>query len=185
MQTVSISSDQTRNILRFYEKRRGPLRLIHSSVPGRMRLQMSGLNRFPELAPVLENRLAQTDQVYDVEIRPRSRSVIVKYNRSEIATLRRFNERDRISFQLAKSKEMQRVGDIQLRLRDTDIKRNKFSIEILADDKKFVKKQRQVAEPVMFYMGDSAQPYELVVTKIEKDAVSGYLARPKTQMASR
>lgn len=110
---------------------------------------------------------------------------LVSDNRSEIATLRRHTERDRINFNLAKSKEMQRVADIQLRLRDTDVKRNKFSIEILADDKKFVKKERQVAEPVMFYMGDSAQPYELVITKIDKDAVSGYLARPKTQMASR
>lgn len=104
---------------------------------------------------------------------------------SEIASLRRMTERDRVRFQLAKSKELQRVADIQLRLRDTDAKRNKFTIEILADDKTFVKKDRQVAEPVMFYMGETAQPYELVITKIEKDGVSGYLARPKVQMASR
>jgi chromosome segregation ATPase len=109
----------------------------------------------------------------------------VSDNRSEIASLRRLTERDRVRFQLTKSKQLQRVADIQLRLRDTDTKRNKFSIEILADDKTFVKKDRQVAEPVMFYMGDTAQPYELVITKMEKDGVSGYLARPKVQMASR
>jgi predicted Holliday junction resolvase-like endonuclease len=106
-------------------------------------------------------------------------------NRSQIASLQRMTERDRVRFQLTRSKEMQRVADIQLRLRDTDVKHNKFTLEILADDKKFVKKDRQVAEPVMFYMGDTAQPYELVITKIEKDGVSGYLARPKVQMASR
>jgi chromosome segregation ATPase len=106
-------------------------------------------------------------------------------NRSEIASLRRMTERDRVRFQLTKSKEMQRVADIQLRLRDTDAKRNKFTIEILADDKTFVKKNRQVAEPMMFYMGETAQPYELVITKMEKNGVSGYLARPKVQMASR
>jgi chromosome segregation ATPase len=109
----------------------------------------------------------------------------VSDNRSEIASLRKMTERDRVRFQLSKSKQMQRVADIQLRLRDTDAKRNKFTIEILADDKTFVKKDRQVAEPVMFYMGDTAQPYELVITKMEKDGVSGYLARPKVQMASR
>jgi chromosome segregation ATPase len=109
----------------------------------------------------------------------------VSDNRSEIASLRRMSERDRVRFQLSKSKEMHRVADIQLRLRDSDVKRNKFTIEILADDKKFVKKDRQAAEPVMFYMGETAQPYELVVTKVEKDAVSGYLARPKVHMASR
>jgi len=106
-------------------------------------------------------------------------------NRSEIASLRRMTERDRVRFQLTKSKEMQRVADVQLRLRDSDAKRNRFTIEILADDKKFVKKDRQVSEPVVFYMGETAQPYELVITKIEKDVVSGYLARPKVQMASR
>jgi hypothetical protein len=109
----------------------------------------------------------------------------VNDNRSEIATLRRMTERDRVRFQLTKSKQLQRVADIQLRLRDTDVKRNKFTLEILADDNTFLKKDRQVAEPVMFYMGETAQPYELVVTKIEKDGVSGYLARPKVQMASR
>jgi chromosome segregation ATPase len=110
---------------------------------------------------------------------------LVSDNRSEIASLRRLNERDRVSFRLAKSKDLQRVADIQLRLRDTDMKRNKFTLEILADDKKFVKKDRQVAEPVLFYMGETAQPYELVVTSIQKDVVSGYLARPKVHMASR
>lgn len=110
---------------------------------------------------------------------------LVTDNRSEIASLRRLTDRDRISFRLTKSKQMQRVADVQLRLRDTDMKRNKFTLEILADDKKFVKKDRQVAEPVMFYMGDATQPYELVVTSMQKDAVSGYLARPKVHMASR
>jgi chromosome segregation ATPase len=110
---------------------------------------------------------------------------LVSDNRSEIASLRRLNERDRVSFRLAKSKDLQRVADILLRLRDTDMKRNKFTLEILADDKKFVKKDRQVAEPVVFYMGETAQPYELVVTSITKDAISGYLARPQVHMASR
>lgn len=106
----------------------------------------------------------------------------VSDNRTQIASLRRMTERDRVRFQLTRSKQMQRVADIQLRLRDTDTKRNKFTIEILADDKKFVKKDRQVAEPVMFYMGETAQPYELVITRMDKDSVSGYLARPKVQM---
>jgi chromosome segregation ATPase len=106
-------------------------------------------------------------------------------NRSEIASLRQWAERDRVSFELAKAKDMQRVADVQLRLRDADIKRNKFTIEILADDKRFVKKDRQVAEPVVFYMGDTARPYELVITSIAKDSVKGYLARPKVQIASR
>lgn len=112
-------------------------------------------------------------------------SGLVSDNRSEIVSLRKLTDRNRVNFSLAKSKDLQRVADIQLRLRDTDIKHNKFTIEILADDRKFVKKNRHVAEPVVFYMGDAQQPYELVITSMKKGAVSGYLARPQVQMARR
>jgi chromosome segregation ATPase len=112
-------------------------------------------------------------------------SGLVTDNQTQLASLQRMTQRDRVRFQLTKSKNLQRVADIQLRLRATDVKRNKYSIEILADDKTFLKKDRQAAEPVLFYMGDGSQPYELVITKINKDTVSGYLAKPKVEMASR
>jgi ABC-type transporter Mla subunit MlaD len=106
-------------------------------------------------------------------------------NGSAIEKLRRFNERDRVRFQLAKTDEMQRVGDVQLKLRKTDMKHHKYTIEILADDKLFVKKDRQVAEPVELYLANSTQPYEIVVTAVKKDLIEGYLSKPKIEMARR
>jgi len=98
---------------------------------------------------------------------------------ADIHELKVLNERSLTGFNLAKSKKRTRVGDIQLRLRKTDAKGNKYSIEILADDKLVVKKDRHLNEPVQFYVQGATRPYEVVVTGIKKDRVVGYVAQPK------
>jgi hypothetical protein len=78
---------------------------------------------------------------------------------------------------------MQKVGDVQLRLRKADVKGNKYSLEVLADDRKLVKKEKQINEPVQFYVTGVSQPYEIVVTHVAKDRVIGYLSTPKAAMS--
>ena len=104
-------------------------------------------------------------------------------HQESIASLRRLSERNRIAFDLSKSKEMLKVGDIQLRLRAADGKRNKYTLEVLADDATVVKKEKNLNEPVQFYISGSSQPYEIVITGISKDRVTGYLATPKAKTA--
>jgi hypothetical protein len=110
---------------------------------------------------------------------------VVSENGTAIERLRKYNERERIEFNLTKSDEMQRVGDVQVKLRKTDAKRNRYTIEILADDKLVVQKDRHVAEPVEFYVGSGPLPYELVVTSVNKNNITGFLAKPKVEMARR
>ena len=109
----------------------------------------------------------------------------VSSNSSEIGQLRDFNERTYLTFRLPKSGKMYRIGDILIRLRKTDPKRHRFSLELLADDRKIVKKEHYVNEPLQFYIGDSKKPYEIVMTSVKKDQVTGFLATPKIQMAQR
>ena len=109
----------------------------------------------------------------------------VSSNSSEIGQLRDFNERTYLTFRLPKSSKMYRIGDILIRLRKTDPKRHRFSLELLADDRKIVKKDHYVNEPLQFYIGDSKKPYEIVMTSVKKDQVTGFLATPKIQMARR
>ena len=104
-------------------------------------------------------------------------------HQESIASLRRLSERNRIAFDLSKSREMLRVGDIQLRLRAADSKRNKYTLEVLADDATVVKREKNLNEPVQFYISGSSQPYEIVITGISKDRVTGYLATPKAKTA--
>lgn len=107
---------------------------------------------------------------------------LVATNGKELAALRRLGERNYTEFKLIKTKEPQRVGDISLLLKKTDPKKNKFTVEVHADDKTTEKKDRNVNEPVQFYVAKAAQPYEIVVNNVGKDTISGYLSTPKDRI---
>jgi len=104
-------------------------------------------------------------------------------NGKELQQLKRLGERNYFEFNLAKSKTPQKVGDISLFLKKTDPKHNKYTLEVHADDKVTEKKDRNINEPVQFYVAKAHQPYELVVNEVRKDVIKGYLATPKEQIA--
>jgi len=104
----------------------------------------------------------------------------VATNGKELDALKRLNDRNYFQFTLVKKeKQAKRVGDISLRLKSADKKKNKYTLEVLADDKTVEKKDRGVNEPLQFYVAKAKQPYELVVNEIGKDQITGYLATPK------
>lgn len=106
-------------------------------------------------------------------------------NGTELAALRTLGERNYVEFNIAKSKAPQKVADVQLWLKKTDVKRNRFSIELQADDRTVEKRDRTINEPVQFYVSKAHQPYEIVVNEVTKDHIAGYLATPKVEMARR
>jgi chromosome segregation ATPase len=108
-------------------------------------------------------------------------SGFVATNSSEIAELKRRGERNIVEFHINKTKDFQKVGDISLLLKNADPKKNKFSLDVMADDKRTEKKDRNVNEPLQFYVSKSL--YELVVNNVGKNTVSGYLSTPKYQQA--
>lgn len=108
-------------------------------------------------------------------------SGLIATNAGELTALRELGERNYYEFALNKSKKLQRVGSIQMRLRKTDRKRNRYTMDVWADDKRIEKKNKTLLEPVQFYVIGSKLPYEIVVNKIERNHVSGYLATPKVQ----
>jgi hypothetical protein len=110
-------------------------------------------------------------------------SGLIATNGKELQALKQLGERNYIEFKVAKAKKNvpQKVGDIQLVLETTDPKKNKFSLVIIADDKRVEKKDRTVNEPVQFLLSKSVLPYELVVNDVKKDLIVGYLSVPKVQ----
>ena len=108
-------------------------------------------------------------------------SGLIATNARELAALKALGDRNYFEFDLKKSKNPQRVGDISILLKRTDPKRNKYTIDIIADDKRVEKKDRNVNEPVQFYVSRARQPYEIVVNEVRKDQIIGYLATPKVQ----
>src|SRR5580658_2082628 len=109
-----------------------------------------------------------------------STSTLVATNDKELNELIRRGERNIVKFTVSKkTKGFQKVGDISLLLKNADPKKYKFTLEINADDKQVEKRDRNVNEPLQFYVANSL--YELVVNKVDKDAVTGYVSSPKYQ----
>jgi len=108
-------------------------------------------------------------------------SGLIATNSKELSALKALGERNYFEFNLGKTKQPQKVGDIFMQLKKTDQKKNKYTVEIRADDKLTEKKDKGVNEPVQFYTSRARQPYELVVNEVKKDVIVGYLATPKVQ----
>jgi chromosome segregation ATPase len=104
-------------------------------------------------------------------------------NGKELAALKALGERNYVEFNLGKTKAPQRVGDITLLLKKTDPKKNRYTVEVQADDKITEKRDKSINEPVQFYVQKAKQPYELVVNSVSKDKIVGYLSSPKNQVA--
>ena len=104
---------------------------------------------------------------------------LIARNHDEIDQLRRMGQRDYFEFSITRKGGAQKVGNIQVELRDTNTKKNQYTINVLADDKSFEKKNRSVNEPIFFYTGGSRAALELVVNKVTKTTAAGYLSMPK------
>ncbi len=112
-------------------------------------------------------------------------SGLIATNSTELATLRKLGEKDYYEFTLPRNGGAQKVGDIQLALKKADVKRNKFTLDVMTDDKRVEKKDKNLNEPVQFYTAAARTPYEVVVNEIRKDQVIGYLAVPKVKTVAR
>ncbi|MCX6591610.1 MAG: hypothetical protein NTZ56_08810 [Acidobacteria bacterium] len=108
-------------------------------------------------------------------------SGLVATNSSELAKLKALNDRNYFEFNLGKTKAPQRVGDITILLKRADAKKNRYTIEVVADDKTSEKKDKTINEPVQFLVAGARQPYEIIVNEVGKDKIVGYLATPKVR----
>src|SRR6185437_11037925 len=100
-------------------------------------------------------------------------------NHDELVALEHRGDRNYYEFTLNKGQKKP-VGTVSLELKKTDMKKNKFTLNILADDKTYEKKDRNVNEPLQFYSGKQPALFEIVVNAISnKNQISGYLSTPK------
>jgi len=106
-------------------------------------------------------------------------SAAVAKNASELSELRRRGERDFFEFEIPKKNQITKVEDIRLILTKTDAKKGKFTIQVMVDDSKIEKKDRNINEPIQFLVGRSRLRYEVVVNWVQKDRAGGYLSIPK------
>jgi hypothetical protein len=99
--------------------------------------------------------------------------------------LRALGERNYTEFTITKGKTATKVGNLSVRLKKADPKHNRYTLEVVADDKMVEKKDRTINEPVQIYVGASHQPDEIVVNQVKKDQIAGYISTPKVEVAQR
>lgn len=106
-------------------------------------------------------------------------SGLIARNHDELDELRARGERAYIEFDLKKTKDPQKVGTVSITLKKTDTKRQRFTMNLISDDRTIEKKEKTLNEPVQFYQNGLRQPAEIVVNQISKDRIVGYLSVPK------
>jgi hypothetical protein len=112
-------------------------------------------------------------------------SGLIATNSKDLESLRALGERNYFEFDISRKDAAKKVGDVMLTLKKTDPKRNRFTMDVLADDRHVEKRDKTINEPVQLYVAGNMQPYEIVINQVTKDHVTGYLATPKVKMARR
>jgi hypothetical protein len=107
-------------------------------------------------------------------------SGLIATNHDELETLKHKGDRNYYEFTLNKGGKPQPVSTVSLELKKADSKHSRYTLNVLADDKKIEKKDRGLNEPVQFYTGRGNQLYELVVNSINKNQIVGYISAPKS-----
>jgi hypothetical protein len=97
----------------------------------------------------------------------------------ELVALQKRGERNYYEFMLDKSKQFHRVGPLSVSLRKANVKRKSYDITMLVDDNQLQKKSVNLFEPVWISFADRPQLLELVVNKIDKDHIQGYISESK------
>src|SRR6266849_5363769 len=97
----------------------------------------------------------------------------------ELVALAKRGERSYFEFDLTKSKQFQRVGPLTLSLRKADTKHKSYDLEMIVDDNKLTKKKVNLYEPIWIHTGNDSQPVQVVVNRVEKNLVHGYVSAPK------
>src|SRR5450631_1362229 len=115
----------------------------------------------------------------DLKMARSEMGTLIARNHDEIDTLRRLGERDYVEFKVDGKNKPVKVGNVTVELKNVNEKNNRFTVAMTVEDKKFEKKNRAVNEPIFFYTSGARYPEEMVINKVGKNIVSGYVSMPK------
>jgi chromosome segregation ATPase len=120
----------------------------------------------------------------DLKMARSEMGTLIAKNHDEIDALRRLGERDYVEFTIAGKNKPQKVGSVTVELKGVNEKRNQYSVAMTVEDKRFDKKNRALNEPIFFYTSGTKIPDEIVINKVGKDTISGYISIPKANAAA-
>lgn len=103
---------------------------------------------------------------------------LIAKNHDDIETLRKLGQRNYYEFTLNRNEE-QTVASVGLILKKTNLKNHRFNLVLVTNDMQIPKSGRTIDEPIFFSTGGSKAFEELVVNKVSKNQVTGYISTPK------
>jgi hypothetical protein len=155
-------------------KRRAPVDKRYAQLQAQLAEQQKQLNDTQQL--VEKNRSDLEGNINST--RDELNGSIAKTH-EELVALEKRGERNYYEFDLSKSKQFQRVGPLSLSLRKADAKHNRYDLAMIVDDNQLTKKQVNLYEPISIHTENGSQAVMVVVNRIEKDLVHGYISTPK------
>jgi uncharacterized coiled-coil protein SlyX len=108
---------------------------------------------------------------------------LIAKNHDEVEELRRLGERDYYEFSIDKKNNREKVGNLMVELRGTNLKKSQYTVTIFVDDQRHEKKGLTANEPLYFFENGARAPLEFVVNQVGKDKITGYLSVPKVNQA--
>jgi hypothetical protein len=124
---------------------------------------------------------ATTDKLADVAGEVGAQSVQILQNQDELNQLLSQSEKEAIPFELTRGSNPVPVGPVSFMLRATTSKTQRYNLCIYVHPACIELKDKTQNEVVQFILSRNTPPLELVVTKVLKDQVVGYLEIPRSQ----
>ena len=115
----------------------------------------------------------------DLQMTRSELGTLIARNHDEIDVLRRQGERDYIEFTITGKNQPQKVGNTTIELKGVNEKKNRSNLVYTVEDKKYEAKNANINAPIFFYQSGTHLPEEIVINKVGKNTISGYLSVPK------
>lgn len=125
-----------------------------------------------------ESWQATTDRLADVVGAVGSQEGEINQTRDELNQLLAQTRRSALQFELSRSTGRQSVGPVDLLLKGSDPRSQRYTVCVYVNNKCVELKDRVLDEVVVFVLARGTPPLELVATKITRDEIVGYLEVP-------
>ncbi len=105
---------------------------------------------------------------------------LIARNHEDVEQLRRLGERDYVEFTIDTKNKPQKVGNVMVELRGTNLNKKRYNVALIVNDVRIEKKNLPEDEPIFFHQGGDRRPLEFVVNSVTKDKITGYISLPKS-----
>ncbi len=125
-----------------------------------------------------ESWQATTDRLADVVGAVGSQEGEINQTRDELNQLLAQSRRSALQFELTRGTGRQSVGPVELLLKGSDPRSQRYTVCVYVNNKCIELKDRVLDEVVVFVLARGTPPLELVATRISRDEIVGYLEVP-------